>query len=146
MILTVLLAALAAEAAQPASRPTEYRCEGEQTVYNDGRDMAAWYAMRRPWAAQLSVDRRRGVWRITEADAGGEARGRGGWGGAMGSQAPSQRPQAQDLPLRSDRRGLSLTSESGEELGRFSPASGRLTFRDWMGRAGVTARCRTVAR
>lgn len=143
MILATLLLAFAADAPPPPSRPTEYRCEGEQTVYNDGRDRAAWYSMRRPWSARLSVDRGAEVWRIVEADATPTAYGHADFVGALRGRAPA-RPQAQDLPLRSDRRGLSLRSAGGEELGRFSPTSGRLSLTDWSARPGVTARCRTV--
>lgn len=142
MILSALLPALLAASGPAAAAPVTYHCEGEANIYNDGRDQAAWYSMRRPWTARLTVDRQANTWRLVEAAGARHVASPG----ALHGMDATGRPQTRDLPLTSDRRGSSLRSSNGEELGRFAPASGRLTLPDWMARPGVSARCRPVGR
>ncbi len=138
--LAAALAALASTAA--AATPSAYDCRGEVTEYNDGRSEAQWYASRREWTGRLWLDRSARTWRIEEPTRPPpfpETIRAWGGGPAVGRSSMSE-----GLPFVEDRRGVSLRDFPTEEVGRFTPRSGRLQLPD-RGRTGLIATCRAAA-
>jgi len=112
LALSVLLAAAAATA---QAEPMRLVCEGVRTDYNDGRDVAQWYSIQRPWSRRLRID--------------------------TGARTWCEEPCAQTFPVLSMRgRQVSLGGSYTDEAATLDLASGRYREPNW-GRPGVRGRC-----
>lgn len=83
-----------------------FACQGERTVYNDGRDLAQWYSRREPWRGRLWVNNDQ--WRMDGMTASRPVASTSGSGAVLydsGSSRMTLSVQGDRAVLRSTDRG-----------------------------------------